>query len=263
MKKSVIIFSTLILLGLVNLVPVFAESTNTLVSVTADYWMPSLDAEVKSSDLSIIGTTINLVDDLGMDDPDSFPAFKASVDLPLFPELVISYFSFDGSSSKNITQTFTYKGKSYSASNNVASSYDITQYEAYLRWNLLNMDAGKLGFLIGSKYFEVKTELKDNTAGFMESESVSGPVPIVGFGGDIKLPAKFRIEGIVRGLVLEINDIDAKMFDVETALNYDFNRFIRATAGYRYFLIDAEETSNNDSVNIKFAGPYFGVTASF
>lgn len=250
-------------MGLVNLVSVFAENTNTLVSVTADYWMPSLDAEVKSSELAIIGTTINLVDDLGMDDPDSFPAFKASIDLPFLPELVVSYFSFDGISSKNITQTFTYKGKSYSASNNVASSYEITQYEAYLRWNLLNLDAGKLGILIGSKYFEVETELKDNTVGFMESESVSGPVPIVGFGGEIKLPAKFRIDGIVRGLVLEINDIDAKMFDIETALHYDFNRFVRATAGYRYFLIDAEDTSTNDTVDIKFSGPYLGVTASF
>ena len=81
--------------------------------------------------------------------------------------------------------------------------------------------------------------------------------------GEIKLPAKFRLQGIARGLDIEVNDVNAKLYDIEAALHYDFNRFFRASAGYRYFMIKAEDNSTNDSVDIKFTGPYVGVTGSF
>jgi len=264
MKKTflyvLIIGMAIVLLSSVN---ANADDKNTLVSVTADYWMPGIDMEVKSSELAVIGTKVDLNDDLGLDDSESIPAIKGSIDLPFLPELLISYFNIDGSATKNITKTLTYKGQTYTAANNVSSSYEITQFEALLAFNVLNMEAGKLGLLLGAKYFEVKTTLKDNTATINQSEEVDGPVPVIGVVGDIKLPNKFRLGAMARGLSVEIDDIKAAMYDIEASLNYDFNKFFRASAGYRYFIIDAEDTKNKDEVDIKFAGPYFGITGSF
>ncbi len=263
LKRPYFLVLVVILMLAFSSVASFAEEVNTLVSITADYWMPGIDANIKSSELGAIGTDIDIIDDLGFDDSENIPSIKASIDLPFLPELVVSYFKIDGSASKTITKNITYKGYSYTAAGNVTSKYDITHYEAFLQFNLLNQDFGKLGFLVGAKYFEVDTELKETATGTTNTESVDGPVPIIGIAAGIKLPAKFRFEAMARGLSLEIGDIDAALYDIEAALHYDFNRFIRASVGYRYFLIDGEDTSTNDSVDIKFAGPFLGITGSF
>jgi outer membrane protein len=238
-----------------------ADDINTLVSVSADYWMPSIDATIRSSELSLIGTDINFIDDLGLDNNASIPNFKASVDLPLFPEILVSYFAIKNDAEKTLTKNLEYKGTTYSVSDLVSSSYDIKHYEALLGFALINNDFAKFALLVGAKYFDVKTSLANSLV--TQSDSINGPVPVVGVMGDIRLPAKFRLEAIARGLDLEINDINAKLYDIEAAVHYDFNRFLRASAGYRYFLIKAEDNSTNDSVDIKFTGPYVGFTGSF
>ena len=254
----VLIALCMLTLGLSN---VQADEKNTLISITADYWMPNVDATIKSSELAVIGTNIDIVEDLGLDDSESVPAFKATVDLPLFPEILLSYFTIDSNAQKTLTKNVVYKGTTYSISNLVNSSYDITHYEALLGFPLINADVAKIEVLIGAKYFEVETSL--TTSGITQTDSIDGPVPVVGLMGDINLPSKFRFAGIARGLALEVDDVDAKLYDIEAAIHYDFNRFLRASAGYRYFMIDAEDNSTNDSVDIKFTGPFIGMTGSF
>ena len=240
-----------------------AEAASTLISLRADYWMPSIDAEVKSSELTIVGTQVDLADDLGLDDSESIPAVMGSIDFPLFPEILVSYFSVDSSASKVITKDIVYKGTTYSISDTVSSSYDITHFEALLNFGLIKTEMADLGLLIGAKYFEVETSL--TSAGVTQTESVEGPLPVVGVKGGVGLPGKFRVEGMGRGLMLEVGDVDASLFDVDLGVHYDFNKFLRASAGYRYFSIDAEDTSNDvtDKVEVKFAGPYIGITGSF
>ena len=242
---------------------VYAEAANTLISLRADYWMPSLDAEVTSSDLTIVGTTVDLVDDLGLDDSENIPALTGSINFPLFPEILVSYFAVDSSASKVITKDIYYQGTQYVATTNVSSSYDITHYEALLNFGLIKSETADLGLLIGMKFFEVEATI--TSAGATQTESVKGPVPVIGVKGGIGLPGKFRLEGIGRGLSLGIGDTDASLWDIDVGVHYDFNKILRASAGYRYFAIDAEDTSENfsDKVNIKFAGPYIGVTGSF
>jgi hypothetical protein len=261
-KKNFLAIIVVVLIALAGSTA-WADTTDTLVSVTADYWMPAVDANITSTELAVIGTDINIIDDLGLGDSENIPALTASIDLPLFPEILLSYFAISGDGKKDITKNLTFKGVTYTVADNVSSSYDITQYEALLSFNIIDSDAGKFGLLIGAKYFEVETELKDNTTGITKSESVDGPVPVVGFVGGISLPAKFRIEAIARGLSLEVQDIDAKLYDIEAALHYDANRFLRASVGYRYFMINAEDTGTNDSVDMKFTGPFVGITGSF
>ncbi len=263
MKNTSLLILLVIGIIAISTINVYAEAANTLISVKADYWMPSVDAEVKSSELSLVGTQIDLVDDLGLDDSESIPALTASIDLPLFPEILVGYFTVDSSASKIINKQIVYKGTTYNMSANVISSYDITHFEALLNFGLLKSETADLGLLVGAKYFEIETTL--TSAGITQTESVEGPVPVLGVKGGVGLPGKFRVEGIGRGIVLEVGDVDASLFDIDLGVHYDVNKFLRASVGYRYFSIDAEDTSNNvsDKAEIKFAGPYIGITGSF
>ena len=265
MKNTSLLIIFLIGIMAISSANVYAEAANTLVSIRADYWMPSLDAEVMSSELSLVGTQVDLVDDLGLDDSENIPALTGSIDLPLFPEILVGYFAVDSSASKLISKVINYKGVSYAASTTVSSSYEITHFEALLNFGLIKTEMADLGLLVGAKYFEIETTLTNTVSGVTQTESVEGPVPVLGVKGGVGLPGKFRIEGIGRGMVLEVGDVDASLFDIDLGVHYDLNKFLRASVGYRYFAIDAEDTSNNvtDKAEIKFAGPYIGVTGSF
>ena len=218
MKKTSLILTLVIGVIAIFCMNANAEAENTLISLRADYWMPGLDAEVMSSELSLVGTQVDLVDDLGLDDSETIPAITGSIDLPLFPEILVGYFAVDSSASKVITKQIVYKGTTYAVSSNVSSSYDITHFEALLNFGLLKSEAADLGLLVGAKSFEIETTL--TSAGVTQSESVEGPVPVIGVKGGIGLPGKFRVEGIGRGLVLEVGDVDASIFDIDLGVHY-------------------------------------------
>ena len=158
--------------------------------------------------------------------------------MPLFPELIFSYFTIDAQSTKTLTQTFAYKGQTYTAGANVTSKYDLKQYEAMLGFPLFKAEAGEFSFLLGGKFFEIDSSIKDNGTGITESESLSGPLPVLGAKAEVMLPAKFKFGAVVRGLKLKISDVDTSLYDIGAVLHYDFNRLLRASVGYRYFLID-------------------------
>ena len=238
-----------------------AEAKDTLISVTGEYWMPTVDAKVRSSDLSVVGTDINFIDDLGLDDSETVPSLRGSLDLPILPEILFSYFKVDSDATKTLTQAVTYDGVTYNISDVVTSSYKIEHYEALMALNLINTDSAKFGLLIGAKYFKVDTSLSSVAAG-SRSDSIDGPVPVIGAMLGLGTE-KVRLELLGRGLSVSAGDVDASLFDLQADLNYDFNRFFRVGAGYRYFAINAEDSSTDDKADIKFAGPYVSITGSF
>ncbi|MFH1093627.1 MAG: hypothetical protein V1739_05670 [Candidatus Omnitrophota bacterium] len=239
----------------------YAESKNNLFCVTGEYWTASLTSDIKITDLGVIGTELDFIDDLGLDDSENITTLSGAIDLPFLPRIVVSYFDLSVDGSKNVTRTFNYKGKTYSVGTNLTSSLDVSCLEGYMEFMLLKQDFGELGVLLGARLFSVETQLTDNTTGITDSESVEGPVPIVGAQAEIQLPAKFRIGGILKGFSINYDSSEFKMYDIAAALHYDFNRFMRASAGYRYFLIDGKDDQN--SAEVKFTGPYIGLTGSF
>ena len=243
----------------------YAESSDTVVSIRADYWLPVLDGEIISSELALVGTKIDLVDDLGFDDSEGLPAITGSIDLPLpfVPELLFSYSKADSSATNVLTKQLVFNGAVFNVSDTVNSSYDVTHFEALLNFGLVKTDAVDFGILAGVKYFEVETSI--SSFGVTQTANVKGPVPVVGVKAGIGLPLDFRLEGIGRGISLQIEDVDATLYDIDVGLHYDFNHFLRASAGYRYFMVDAEDDSDGvtDKVDISYSGPYVGVTASF
>ncbi len=125
---------------------------------------------------------------------------------------------------------------------------------------LLKEDLVEIGFLFGAKYAQIDTELKDSVYGTL-SESVEGPVPIIGVQAEVKLSKGFGVGAIAKGIKINVGAIDFTLLDLQGALNYDLNRFLRASAGYRYMLVDG--TDGDNSAKVTYTGPFVGITGSF
>ena len=64
-------------------------------------------------------------------------------------------------------------------------------------------------------------------------------------------------------MTLDTGDVNATVLNLDGAVHFDMNKFVRLSIGYRYELIDCEMAKEKDSVDINFAGPFAGITASF
>ena len=240
---------------------VSAKEYNNFMAVEVSYWLPSSDADVRATELSVLGTNIDVENDLGIDDSPAVTSISASFNLVRFNRFVFSFLSIEADGNKDITRDITFKGRTYSVGENVSSSYEFKHYEGYYEFIPFKQDAAELGVLVGVKYIEIDSQLTSNTSTISESASVKGPLPIVGVQGEIRLPYKFQLSGVGKGFIINYSDSDFKLIDIVTALNYDINNFLRATVGYRYFLIDAEDGDNK--ADIEFTGPVVGLTGSF
>jgi len=242
---------------------VFAADANSRVSAGVDIWISTLAAEATVSSDSVTGTNVDLIDDLGLDDSVSPSALGLSVNLPFLPELNLSYLALDGQATKTITKPFVVNGATYGAGDNVTSSYDFTEYEANFGFGIIKRETLSLSFLLGAKYFEIQTAIKDNTTGVSFDQTVNFGIPVVGMKAEVGLPAKFKIGAGARGMTLDTGDVNATVLNLDGAVHFDMNKFVRLSIGYRYELIDCEMAKEKDSVDINFAGPFAGITASF
>jgi len=239
---------------------VYAKAANNIVGVDVDYWMSKLNADVRSTDLGLLGTKIDAINDLDVSNSENIISASINLNILRSHRFVVSYFALDVKGQKILSEDIAYKGVTYSAATDVSSGLKATLFEGYYEVMLLKQSFGEVGILLGAKYAQIEASLSNAVNG-EQSESIDGGVPIIGVQAEVKLPAKFVLSSIAKGFNLSTGNIDFTVFDMQAALNYNFNRFSRACLGYRYFLIDGEDS--NSLAKVVLNGPYAGVTFSF
>src|SRR3972149_3029492 len=195
----------ILLLMVVSALSLFAYSNaEAIVHVEGRYWFTSLDSKVKVTDASLVGTEIDLVDTLGMDDKKNF--WEARVDLNLGSHhLRYAYMPLSWDGSKTITQSINFQGKTYSASTKVDSSLDILYQRLGYRYDIIDTLGNKIGIIFDVKVLDIDARL--NAPGIDKSYSVTAPIPTVGLGAQIGLPFLFTVGAEVTGIAYNGNHL--------------------------------------------------------
>ena len=232
----------------------YALPAEAIVHVEGRYWFTTLESNVKATDLGVIGSEINLVDTLGVDDKKNF--WEARVDLNLGSHhLRYGYMPLSWDGQKTITQSINFDGKTYSASARVDSNLDITYQRLGYRYNIIDTLGNQLGIIFDIKLFDIEARLK--TTGIDESYSVTAPVPTIGLGAQIGLPFLFTVGAEVTGIAYSGNHL----IDGEAAINFNPIPFITISGGYRIFDLKVED--GDDKVDFSLKGPFLMVNAGF
>jgi len=233
----------------------YALPAEAIVHVEGRYWFTTLESNVKATDLGVIGSEINLVDTLGVDDKKNF--WEARVDLNLGSHhLRYGYMPLSWDGQKTITQSINFDGKTYSASARVDSNLDITYQRLGYRYNIIDTLGNQLGIILDIKLFDIEARLK--TTGIPdESYSVTAPIPTIGLGAQIGLPFLFTVGAEVTGIAYSGNHL----IDGEAAINFNPIPFITISGGYRIFDLKVED--GDDKVDFSLKGPFLMVNAGF
>src|SRR3989338_7280012 len=165
----------ILLLMVVSALSLFAYSNaEAIVHVEGRYWFTSLDSNVKVTDASLVGTEIDLVDTLGMDDKKNF--WEGRIDMNLGSHhLIYGHMPLSWTGQKTITQSVTFAGQTYTASTKVDSSLDILYQRLGYRNDIIDMLGNRLGIIFDIKLLDIEAKLKVPAIGVDKAYSVTAP----------------------------------------------------------------------------------------
>lgn len=227
-------------------------NASAVVDLEGRYWLTTMDDEFKSG---VTGTTINLVDDLGVDDKENFFDIRATVELGSH-KLRYGYMPMSWKGAKTITQTIDFNGQTYSASDNVSSELDIAYHRLGYEYDIIDLLNNRLGVIFEVKYFDIDASL--TTTGVSKSASIKAPVPTIGIAAQAGLPFLLSVGGEITGMSL---GSAAWLVDAEAGVNFKPAPFVIVSGGYR--LLKLHVDYNDDLADISVSGPFVMLKADF
>lgn len=234
-----------------------APGAQAIVNVEGRYWFSNFDDKVKISKGSVIGTDINLVDDLGVDDSRNFWEGRITLELGSH-KLRYGFMPLEWKGSKSLNRSITFNGQTYSASTNVNTELKADYHRLGYEYDIIDSLNNKLGVIFEVKYFDAKASLDAPSAGIHESADGKAPIPTIGVAAQVGLPFLFSVGGEVTGITVGSKGY---MYDAEAAVNFKPAPFVIVSGGYRILKLHAE--NSDDLADLEVKGPFLTLVADF
>ncbi len=228
-----------------------------LVDVQGRYWFTNLDTNLKANSGTIIGTDLDLVNDLGVDDMENFVEGRITLEIGNH-SFRYAYIPLSWSGTRVLTGTVNFAGRTFPASTEVSTDVQIDYHRFSYRYDFINKLKNRLGIIAEVKYFDGRVNLKDAALGLDETTRLQIPMPAVGVGGQLSIPLLARIEGEITGMTLGTL---AYVLDAEANVGFHPLPFVDVSAGYRFLKFHIEK--DNDVGSVTLRGPFVTLTADF
>ncbi len=222
------------------------------------WWNAQPSLIVNSESLEILGTDVNLIEDLGIK-----KHRLGKLDLVLrpakkhrfrFQRLPIHYEADD-----TVKRSFVFNGQSFSVGLPVQTEANFDTYRIGYEYDFLYFAKGFVGAMLDVKYTNVSVDLQSPIGS--EFTKAFAPIPTIGFIGraypipNVAITSELSFFRVPDSLAEQLEG-DGSYTDFDVNVTYNFNRFIGAQAGYRrvniFYDVDL------DSGTLKFTGLYFG-----
>lgn len=234
------------------------------VEIGYGWWNPDPSLIVNSEALGILGTDVNLVDDLGIE-----RKRLSKLDVVLRPgrkhrfrfQYVPIHYVVDD---HQVTREFVFNGQRYNVGLPVKTDANFETYRFGYEFDFLQFPRGFLGALIDLKYTTVDVALESPIGD--EFTTAAAPIPTLGLVGRGYVTPNLAVTGemsffrVPDSLGEQLGG-DGSYTDFDLNATYNFTKFIGAQVGYRS--VHISYTVDNDNGSLKFKGIYFGGVVRF
>ena len=223
------------------------------------WWNAKPELIVNSESLGILGSDIDLISDLGIEQHK-----LGKLDLVLRPSkkhrlkyqhLPIKY----ETDAFRVNRSFIFNGQRYNVGLPVTTNVDFSTDSFGYEYDFLYFPRGFVGASVNMKLTNIDVELQSPIGD--EFFRQSAPIPAIGFAGrgyvtrNLAIDAEMQFFRIPDSLEEQI-DGDGSYNDFDIHGTYNFNNFVGAQLGWRKTTIFYE--TENDGGDLKFTGYYFG-----
>jgi hypothetical protein len=228
------------------------------LGVRGYYWFPDLSGDIRVDDAGIVGTDLDLKDDLGMGN-ESYPVVEVFTGLGKH-HLSLTYYHLDYDGDTVLTKDILFNGEMFGVNERIATNLEYDNYDVKYRYDLIDLEnflaGGSLGLVGRLLVFEGSTSITSSTA--TTKANFTAPIPMVGVNLHMGM-LKDLLEA--RVLVTGIGYSDSTAFDGQAEISVTPFPFLDIHGGYRFLKIDVDE----DDVMLDYnkSGVYAGLTISF
>ena len=254
MRKSLLVLVCIV----AGVVFITSQGMALEVGVRGYYWLPTLNGDIKVDGNGITGTTLDLENDLGLDD-EYYPVIEFFAGIGNH-HLSLSYYKAEYDGSKVLTKTITFNGKTFNASDLINTSLEYNVYDIVYQYDILDLENILAGFSIGLvgklKVIDGSVEIKSSA--LSTSDDFTAPIPLVGANLHLGILANL-LEARLLGTGVGYGN--GSMFDIQADLSITPFPLVDIHGGYRLFFIDVD--AGDVEFNYNTSGPYMAVTVSF
>jgi outer membrane protein len=260
MKKNLLtIIGTLILFTIFFTPSVYALG----FGAHAEYWIPTFKGDLRIDGNGLVGTEVNLKDDLGISN-DNIPGAEAYFEIGNH-EISLAYSRINLSGAKNIDKEINFNGEKYSGTAYVESELAINMIDFEYQYKLLNFKNILAGLSVGIigkvKYLDGDIKIDSPTLGpeYDTKKDIHVPIPMIGVGAKIGLLANIlEAQAKVTGMAYSGN----YFYDAQADISVTPFPFLNIHGGYRAMSLKIDNVSDIYA-KMDFYGPYAGLAISF
>lgn len=227
------------------------------LEVEGRYWFTDLSAKAKVTNGSVIGTDVDFVNALGVDDKKNFWEARGAVRIGNH-RIRYGFIPMEWTGSKTIDKTLTFNGKNYTGSTRVDTEIKLDYHRLGYEYDFINTLGNRLGVILEVKYFDANLRLRADSLKIDERQGATVPVPAIGVAGQLKLPLLFGLRAEATGLTLGNLGY---LVDGDGGLFFKPIPFFVVEAGYRYFVLHISKTDDRGDFAVK--GPYVAAKVEF
>jgi hypothetical protein len=228
------------------------------VEVSYGFWTPDREITISSESLGIVGSTIDVVTDLGFEN-ETFQDFRVVLRPSRKFKLRFGYTPITYEADTTLNRTIVFNGQEFDVGVPITSRLEWRDWRFGLEWDFIYRDRGYLGFITEVKYTDVEVDITSPVTS--EFTSVTVPIPTIGLGGRGYLTKNFSVTGEFTGLKLTINDKEGTYYNLDLYATFNFTNNFGVQGGYR--TLNGEYLVDLDQGNLELKGLYFGAVARF
>ena len=223
------------------------------VYVGAGTWQQEFEGDVDSG-----ATDVDVQNDLGLDDDDNIVAYVAlEHGVPVLPNIRAQHFSIDVEGSNVLSRNITFNGQTFTLSDAVDTSIDLSQSDLVLYYEMLDSVVG-LDVGLALSWIEGAIDVRSSTD--IARAEFDEYLPMVYAKARVDLPmtgAWVAVEG--QGLAYEDNSI----IEYNAQVGWTSQFGLGLEAGWRSVEIELQEFDDVDTAVLEISGPYAAVNFEF
>jgi hypothetical protein len=239
------------------------------VEVGGTIWNPTPDIVLSSESLGILGTSVDFVNTLGIEQT-KFKQLRLVLRPAKKHKFRFEYTPISYTAQKTLSTSFVFNGIAYPINLPVTTDLEWKAYRFAYEWDFVYRDRGFAGLVLETKYTDVQASLTAPVGvggtSDVEFTHAQAPIPAIGFIGRGYVVPNISITGEFTAFklpekALNTNDYSAKFYDFDLYGTVNFTDHVGAQVGYRSFDVFYKVEKDTGTMTLK--GPYFGGVVRF
>jgi hypothetical protein len=221
----------------------------------------------------LIGTSINLEDDLGLSSDTTTWVLNGFWRFGSASSVGFTYTAFNRDGSNKLDQAVTIGDTVYDVDARIDSSMDLDFLQLYYRWSAINNGKTEAGFSFGLSTYKIKASFSGEGTvdqngessyrqSAKESEDVVAPIPVVGLFINYAFTPNLILMANANFFRIDVSGVSGSVVSSQASLDWYFTKNFGVGASIFGNYVRADMSGDTDwNVNVNQNG--FGAHASF